>query len=98
MNELQEYIEELKERFRGVVCGGYVFGSALESKDPEDVDILLVYRDDADRRSISTQVRCVENEFCKRFSGMKLDVVVLSVRELAETRFLERINRNWRFL
>ena len=68
----------------------YVFGSILTSYQPNDVDILLVYR-------VGTLEQCkVEKEklrsiLLKKFNEITVDLVLMSSSEVRQSQFLNKI-------
>lgn len=68
----------------------YLFGSVLsENCIPNDLDILLVYEDDATK--VLDRISDIKMIFEKEI-GLTVDMTVLSKAEVIETDFLERIN------
>lgn len=70
----------------------YIFGSVVKnSKFPNDIDLLLVYE------KYTVEIENEKNtiyEFLKTLFKLEIDMTLLSVNELIETRFLEKISLN----
>lgn len=68
----------------------YLFGSVLrKNKIPHDIDLLLVYSKCPEMLiNDINKTRCVLEEIC----GLPIDFTVLSIEELNNTKFLERID------
>ena len=69
----------------------YLFGSSLEKNDPEDIDLLLVYKGGQDLSEVATAKQNVVDALCLMWEGKLIDVTTLSKAELAQTGFLGRI-------
>jgi hypothetical protein len=74
---------------RPEVAVAYVFGSCLYKPDPDDIDILLVYREDVcppcQARDVLRQL-AVELEV---HIGMRLHLTLLSDREITHNSFID---------
>lgn len=67
----------------------YLFGSVLEDdKEPNDVDILLIYCEYTDKttKEINRVSNCLEH-----LLGISVDLTVLSMEEEKDVQFLNRI-------
>lgn len=67
----------------------YLFGSVLEEdKEPNDVDILLIYRQYTNKttKEINRVLNCLEY-----LLGISVDLTALSTEEEKDTQFLNRI-------
>ena len=80
---LSAHSDDLFAAFTGV----YVFGSALHSDAPSDVDLLLVYDGSRLSEVPSEKVRVLEGLWGV-FPEVDIDVTILSELELRETGFL----------
>ena len=66
----------------------YIFGSSINNEHPNDIDLLLIYKDYKD---------ILQNEkndislFLEKLLKLPIDITILSERELKETRFLEKL-------
>ena len=69
----------------------YLFGSSLERNDPEDIDLILVYRRGQDLSEVAAAKQNVVDALCLMGEGKLIDVTTLSKSELAQSGFLERI-------
>ena len=68
----------------------YVFGSALRSKTPADLDLLIVYRSELCPHHLARdRANALASTLCKGF-GIPLHVVVLSVPEERSVAFIQR--------
>ena len=67
----------------------YLFGSALETDTPGDIDLLLVYHDDRDLRDVTAKMQKVLSALCSSCEGSVIDLTTLSKSELNQTKFLE---------
>jgi predicted nucleotidyltransferase len=70
----------------------YLFGSALEKSNPEDIDILLVY--DAERITINRALRIRDelHDYLALCLDRNADISLLSNREEVQTKFIETEN------
>ncbi len=92
----QEIIEAIKEMapllnsFEQI----YLFGSILDANKPScDIDILIVYS----KYTIDTKLEI--KEFCdiiEKKANLPVDLTVLSLEEMKETKFLNRIKANYK--
>ena len=69
----------------------YLFGSSLERNDPEDIDLILVYRRGQDLGEVAAARQNVVDTLCLKWDGRLIDATALSEAELAQSRILERI-------
>ena len=69
----------------------YLFGSSLERNDPEDIDLILVYRRGQDLSEVAAARQNVVDALCLKWDGKLIDATTLSEAELAQTRVLQRI-------
>lgn len=69
----------------------WLFGSACDSDTPRDIDMLVVY--DTDALSVSGAIACRARLADKVAEdvGVPADIVLLNRNEVAQTKFLERI-------
>lgn len=87
-NELQRFVANSGNLF-ALFDQVYLFGSVLiEKSNPNDIDMLLVYLDDTEK--ILTCLYDIREQVNDKFKH-RLDLTVLSQRELEETQFLRRI-------
>lgn len=66
----------------------YLFGSILDKKFPNDIDILLIYSKFSDNLICSTNN--ISNEL-QKILNFPIDLTVLSLEELKEVKFLNKI-------
>ena len=66
-----------------------MFGSALRSPQPEDIDLLVVYDDGVLRATVAASVRGPFADATTGATGLHAHIVVLSRQEAASTRFAE---------
>ena len=70
----------------------YIFGSSINNKNPNDIDLLLIYKDYKD---------ILQNEknnisiFLGTLLKLPIDITMLSEREFEETRFLEKLDSRY---
>ena len=69
----------------------YLFGSSLVKDEPEDIDLLLVYRKGLHLRRVEIARQQVLDALCGIWDGIPIDLTTLNKVELAETGFLEKI-------
>ena len=69
----------------------YLFGSSLEKSEPEDIDLLLVYRGGQDLSEVAVARRKVIDILGLKWEETLIDLTTLSEAELAQTGFLKRI-------
>ena len=71
---------------------GCLFGSAVVDDQPRDIDILLIY--DPEQFSVDHSIgfRRRIRELLTNATGLLADIVLLSIREAEETRFLDQIH------
>ena len=69
----------------------YLFGSSLEKNEPEDIDLILVYRSGQDLSEVAVARQKVVDALCNEWAGTLIDLTTLSETELVKTGFLERI-------
>ena len=92
MNEFERRIFEFEHRIPACFSSVYLFGSIMWATSPEDVDLLLTYRDDFEESTIKESRREVLNLLGPEFEGMIVDLTVLSQSELSATRFLDQVS------
>ena len=66
----------------------YLFGSALKSNTPHDIDILLVYRKE-DATKVDEAKARISDSLASEFHDLSLDFTTLNKKELEDTRFLQ---------
>ena len=69
----------------------YLFGSYLETGNPSDVDVLLVYNDERELQDVAGEAQRILDELCLTFEGQMVDLTVLSESELVDSRFLDKV-------
>ena len=69
----------------------YLFGSSLKTSDPEDIDLILVYRRGQDLSEVVAARQNVVDTLCLKWEGKLIDATTLSEAELVQTGILERI-------
>lgn len=69
----------------------YLFGSSLERDDPEDIDLILVYRIGQDLSEVVVAKQNVVDTLCLKWAGKLIDATTLSDAELAQTGILGKI-------
>ena len=74
----------------GIFDEVYVFGSAVSSDTPRDLDILLVYPD-GQLPAVPNAERQILVELTGDFPGLPIHLITMSQSELASTKFLELI-------
>ena len=67
----------------------YLFGSAIKSNSPNDIDLLLVYNELSD--VIISSMHSIRNTIEEKYSLFP-DLTVLSYKELSSTIFLNKIS------
>ena len=71
----------------------YLFGSALNPNIPHnDIDILVIYTEYSKKLSSELELICIKLE---KACGLPVDLTVLSVEEVTDTAFLERIKPHY---
>lgn len=86
-----DFIEIAKKRLSLLeeIEHAYLFGSVLiESKEPNDIDVLIIYSKYSD--TLRRQVQELTKEL-EANSGLPVDLTVLSGEEEKEVQFLKRI-------
>lgn len=86
MNILDILEKEADDLFR-LFSQVYLFGSALDSNTPTDIDLLLIY----DKMSLTTLVsekRRIETMLLKKVNVEYIDFTTLNKTELEQTKFL----------
>ena len=68
----------------------YLFGSALYDDNPNDVDILLIY-DKKNIHLVGPEKKRLVNILSARLRGLPINFTTLTVSELAQVGFLDRI-------
>ena len=88
MNKIVSSISENINIFN-IFTKVYIFGSSINNKNPNDIDLLLIYKDYKD---------ILQNEknnisiFLGILLKLPIDITMLSEREFEETRFLEKLD------
>ena len=67
----------------------YIFGSSINSKYPNDIDLLLIYKSYS---NVIQQEKNTISSFFEELSGLPIDITILSEEEVEETKFLERLS------
>jgi|688.fasta_scaffold176012_2 hypothetical protein len=70
----------------------YLFGSVRTSKNPNDVDLLIVYDPSHIDIDIAISTRWSLQRKIHEITGAPADIVLLSTREVEQTKFLNRID------
>ena len=86
-----DFIEIAKKRLSlfEEIEHAYLFGSVLgESKEPNDIDLLIIYSEYSD--TLNKQIKALAKEL-EDDSGLPVDLTVLSYEEEKEVQFLKRI-------
>jgi len=68
----------------------YIFGSSINNKHPNDIDLLLIYEDYKDILLLQNEKNDI-SLFLEKLLKLPVDITMLSERELEETRFLEKL-------
>jgi len=88
MNKIVSSISENINIFN-IFTKVYIFGSSINNQNPNDIDLLLIYKDYKD---------ILQNEknnisiFLGILLKLPIDITMLSEREFEETRFLEKLD------
>lgn len=70
----------------------FIFGSYLNSENPKDVDLIVIYDSNIyTGKSIFDNCLNLINQI-KEISGLSVDVTYLSINEEIETKFLKFVN------
>lgn len=69
----------------------YIFGSILTSLQPNDIDILLVYKYE-NLPQTKIEIEKLRNILSDKFDILDLDFLVLSDLELEQTQFLNKVH------
>jgi predicted nucleotidyltransferase len=73
---------------RPEIAGAYVFGSFLHKADPDDIDVLLIYREEVCPPCKARDVlRQLVSEL-EVYFGVKLHLTLLSDKEIAHNGFI----------
>ena len=91
MNNVFETLVSIKSKPFKFFEHIFLFGSCLWSDVPNDIDILLVY-DHANLMHVNLEVQKVVETLTHQFPDCEVDFTILSVCELKQTGFLERID------
>ena len=67
----------------------YLFGSCLDKENPNDIDLLLIYDRVAMDDVIDAKSRIICHLEKETVLNLRIDVTMLSVMELEQTRFLD---------
>ena len=90
MNQLVEILLNTHEDIFAIFDQVAVFGSALRSDAPNDIDILLVY-DNATPEQVNCAKNGLEEILAYEFPDYVLDFTTLSRSELQQTDFLAKV-------
>lgn len=66
----------------------YLFGSSLRHEMPNDIDILIVYKDDSATSATIAEKQRLLSILSDEFDLLYIDVTALSETELAQTQFV----------
>lgn len=91
INELCNAIKNKQSSFPNCV-EVYLFGSFLTKNYPNDIDVLIVYNDF--NYGVIDQLDKLMG-YIESVSNYPADVTALTVSEMKETKFLERLNKNY---
>lgn len=69
----------------------YIFGSILTSIQPNDIDILLVYKSE-NLPQTAIEIEKLRNILSDKLGILDLDFLVLSDLELEQTQFLNKVH------
>lgn len=89
MNPIVEVLQNSHEVFDGFM-EVYLFGSALSSESPNDIDLVLVYRIKDEESATGRKAELTER-LGQVFPDLPIDLTILSEEELAGTRFLDAV-------
>lgn len=70
----------------------YLFGSFISREYPNDIDILIVYRNSASNINTVIDELAIELE---TITNLPVDFTLLSENEMAETLFLNKLSTNY---
>lgn len=90
MNYIVEALEAHHDIFEDFV-EVHLFGSAVFSDQPGDVDLLLVYGLGTDER-LGGRAKAIAERLDTLLPGLPVDLTILSERELERTRFLDAVS------
>ena len=68
----------------------YIFGSVFTSENPNDLDILLVYKKKKIMQLLE-EVEILKSKLCAKVNNIELDLLLLNEEELKQTQFLSKI-------
>ena len=94
MTDVQEYLLANSDAIFPFFHQVYLFGSNLDSDTYDDIDILLVYRNQENLFEVSDEVHRALSKLVSIFSGTQIDLTVFSEGELEDTGFLGKIERH----
>lgn len=70
----------------------WIFGSALSSPSPEDVDLLVIYDPESMNHDDANKLRDELARAVEATSNLPADIRLLSQREARQTAFLDRVD------
>lgn len=85
-----DFLRESRKELLTISFEIYLFGSAVYSRTPNDIDILLVY-DKQSLRSVLAGKKKIKELLSPKFDGLPIHFTTLSRKELKQTRFLNKI-------
>jgi predicted nucleotidyltransferase len=88
ITRLAHAIEAIAAEFDGLV-EVWLFGSALSSDQPADIDLLVVYRQDLLAPTAAASLREPVRHAVRQISDLDAHIVILNQSESAETSFAE---------
>ena len=94
MNKIVHIISENKRIFN-LFIKVYIFGSSINNKHPNDIDLLLIYQDYKD---VLQNEKNDISKFLEKLLKLPIDITMLSERELKDTEFLEKLTFKYKRL
>lgn len=94
MTDVQECLSANSHAIFSFFNQVHLFGSNLDSDTYDDIDLLLVYGNQEDLPDVSIEVHKALCKLTSIFSGIQIDLSVLSECELESTGFLRNIERH----
>ena len=91
MNSIHRLLLDNRDAVFGFFDEVYLFGSALETEAPGDIDLLLIYHDGQDLQIIAAEMQTVLNTLYSSCAGSMIDLTTLSKSELKQTKFFEQV-------
>ena len=91
MITVQQVMLAMEESVLDCFTEVYLFGSALDTGSPNDIDIVLVYPEGKEIWQVQDERANLIEMLSQVFEGIGIDCTTLSKAELEATRFLERI-------